>query len=498
MEMVSKFYLSLLQIVRELAGYSMGRSDLVRRAMSKKKHAVMEEERKNFIYGIVDEDGNIEVPGCVRNGIDEKAANRIYDSMMDFASYAFNKSHAAAYAVVGYQTAYLMKYYPKEYIAAMLNSIMGVNDKVSFYIGFANKLGIKVLSPDINESYGKFTVENEAIRFGMAAIKNVGVNVINSIVESRKKKGKFKSFMEFCTNINTSAINKRAIESLIKCGAFDNMKVHRSQLLAVYEKILDGISNTNKRNIDGQISLFETIEKTNNNLGIEYPKIKEFEKKYLLAMEKDMSGVYITGHPLEEYEEILGNLVNTNISDIIGDKPLENEDDVVNQVFKVSDGDRVIIGGLICEVNRKITKTNQYMAFIKLQDMYNSVEVIIFPKTLQKYNLLINEDAIVIIKGRVSIREEEEPKIICEDISPVIKSRTEEIYLLVEEENQVHSILEEMRSTLIKYRGHMPIYICTRKERKKYRVETGLWVDGSDEILTYLRNKFGADNIKVQ
>lgn len=491
----------VMQIVRDLAGYSMGRSDLVRRAMSKKKHKVMEEERKNFIYGIKDENGNVEVPGCVRNGIDAEVADKIYDFMMDFASYGFNKSHAAAYAVVGYQTAYLMRYYPKEYIAAMLNSVMGSNEKVSFYIGFANKLGIQVLPPDINESYGKFTVEKESIRFGMAAIKNVGVNVVESIVKSREEKGKFTSFMEFCTKIDTSAINKRAVESLIKCGAFDNFKVYRSQLLAVYEKILEGIHNTNKRNIEGQITLFESLEKTNNNLEIEYPKIKEFEKKHLLAMEKEMAGVYITGHPLEEYEEILEGLTNTKLSDIIEENSLEEveeENEIAKEVFKVADGDRVVIGGLITEVNRKVTKTNQYMAFLNLQDMYSSIEVIVFPKTLQKYNSLINEDAIVVIKGRVSIREEEQPKIICEDIAPVIKQSSEEIFVLVETEKAIPIVISDIRESLIKHKGDVPIYLCTRKERKKYRIEPSLWVDGSIEILTYLRNKFGENSVKVQ
>lgn len=269
----------VMEIVRKLAGYSMGRSDLVRRAMSKKKHKVMEEERKNFIYGVVDDNGNIEVPGCKRNGISEEAANKIFDQMMDFASYAFNKSHAAAYAVIGYQTAYLMKYYPVETIAAMLNSVMGTSEKVAHYINFAESLGIQVLPPDINESYSKFTVKGDKIIFGLAAIKNVGYNVVETIVVSRNNKGEFESLMDFINKIDLSSVNKRAIESLIKAGALDCFDVFRSKLLAVYEKLMDSVSSERKRNIDGQISLFgmeEEIEVPEIN----YPNIKEFAKKY--------------------------------------------------------------------------------------------------------------------------------------------------------------------------------------------------------------------------
>ena len=264
----------VMEIVRKLAGYSLGRSDLVRRAMSKKKHKVMEEERKNFIYGIVNENGEIEVPGCIRNGISEEAGNTIFDSMIDFASYAFNKSHAAAYAVVGYETAFLMRYYPVEYIAAMLNSVMGTSEKVAHYIKFAESQGIQVLPPDINESYSKFTVKGNTIRFGMAAIKNVGINVIESIVKTRKVKGKFISLEDFVDKIDISAVNKRAVESLIKAGALDCFDIFRSRLLGVYEKVMDGTANEKRRNIDGQISLFALADDKLNLPKVSYPNIK--------------------------------------------------------------------------------------------------------------------------------------------------------------------------------------------------------------------------------
>ena len=306
----------VMEIVRKLGGYSMGRSDMVRRAMSKKKHKVMEEERKNFIYGITDENGNVEVPGCIRNGISEEAGNKIFDTMMDFASYAFNKSHAAAYAVVGYQTAYLMRYYPVETIAAMLNSVMGTAEKVAHYIKFAESQGIQVLPPDINESYSKFTVKGDSIRFGLAAIKNVGWNVVESIVKSRKEKGRFTSLEDLIDKIDLSAVNKRAIESLIKAGALDEFKVFRSRLLAVFEKVMDGASNERKRNIDGQISLFGLADDSINIPKVVFPNIKEFDKRHILLMEKEMTGLYLSGHPLDEYKQSLKLQTSTTIEAI--------------------------------------------------------------------------------------------------------------------------------------------------------------------------------------
>ena len=397
-----------MQIVRDLAGYSLGRSDLVRRAMSKKKHKVMEEERYNFIHGIVDEQGNIEVAGCIKNGISEKAANNIFDSMMDFASYAFNKSHAAAYAIIGFQTAYLMRYYPTEFIAAMLNSIMGINEKVAYYTRFATETQIEVLPPDINESFTKFTVENNGIRFGLAAVKNVGSNVIESIVKSREAKGKFTSIMDFCSKIDMASVNKRAVESLIKAGAFDSLKVYRSKLIAVYEKVMDGKLNERKKNIEGQMSLFVEFKDSFSDFEVKYPEIKEFDKKYLLAMEKEMTGLYISGHPLDEYEDTLNLQTNTIISDLMIDETIDESE--LSQIVKIRDGDKVIIGGIITEVSRKLTKNNDMMAFIKLEDLYGNVEVIVFPKVFEKCSTFLQVDGLIVLKGRVSIREDEQPK----------------------------------------------------------------------------------------
>ncbi len=482
----------VMEIVRKLAGYSMGRSDLVRRAMSKKKLHVMEEERHNFIHGIVTEDGEEKVPGCIKNGISENAANKIFDSMMDFASYAFNKSHAASYAVVAFQTAYMIYYYPTEYIAAMLNSIKGDNEKVAYYTRFAGEIGIQVLTPDINESYAKFTVKDDKIRFGLSAIKNVGENVIDSIVKSREKKGTFSDLMNFCNKIDVACINKRVVESLIKAGAFDCFNIYRSKLLAVYEKVLDGVSSSRKKNIDGQLSLFTDFKKIEVN--IEYPQIKEFEKRHILAMEKEMTGLYLSGHPLEEYEKTLAFQTSAKISDIIADESLE--DGIVQQA-KLKDGDKVIIGGIVTTVSKKITRNNDMMAFIRLEDLFGVIEVIIFPKTFQKFKNLVEEDSILIVKGRVSVREEEQPKILCESIEPLIKENSERLYIQIEDEKSLKGAIENTKPLCLEFNGSIPIYFCTKKERKKFRIDKNLWVKNDLELLSNLRKRFGDENIKL-
>ena len=434
----------VMEIVRKLGGYSMGRSDMVRRAMSKKKHKVMEEERKNFIYGITDENGHVEVPGCVRNGISEEAGNKIFDTMMDFASYAFNKSHAAAYAVVGYQTAYLMRYYPVETIAAMLNSVMGTAEKVSNYIKFAESQGIQVLPPDINESYSKFTVKGDSIRFGLAAIKNVGWNVVESIVKSRKEKGKFTSLEDLIDKIDLTAVNKRAIESLIKAGALDGFKVFRSRLLAVFEKVMDGASNERKRNIDGQMTLFGLAEDAIDIPKIVFPNIKEFDKRHILLMEKEMTGLYLSGHPLDEYKQSLKLQTSTTIETIEKSYEIflesinaELDESMISEEPIINDNDTVIVGGILTEVNQKVTRNNTMMAFLKLEDLTGTIEVIVFPKALDRLRDIIKEDTLVKLKGRVSIKEDELPKIICENIEGLEKINGNKLYIRVKDKGAI-------------------------------------------------------------
>ena len=487
----------VMEIVRKLGGYSLGRSDMVRRAMSKKKHSVMEQERKNFIYGIVDEEGNVEVPGCLRNGISEKAANDIFDSMMDFASYAFNKSHAAAYAVVGYQTAYLMHYYPVETIAAMLNSMMGSSEKVAHYINFAESQGIQVLPPNINESYSKFTVQDDKIRFGLAAIKNVGMNVVDSIVEARDSKGKFESITDFINKIDLSAINKRAVESLIKAGALDDFKIFRSKLLAVHEKLMDSMASERKRNIDGQISLFGLTEDEDfKATEVMYPNIKEFAKNNLLAMEKEMTGLYLSGHPLDEYAKSLKVMTSTTIQKIYDCKEAHNEG-IDHEEYSIHDEDKVVVGGIITEVTQKVTRNNQIMAFIKIEDLSATIEVIVFPKTLDRVRNLIAADAFVIIKGRVSMKEDEAVKIICETMEPLEKVDSSKVYVRVDNLDMARDTKPKLMEICNEYAGNTPLYVFTANDRKNYRMPRNMWVNLSSDIFLELEKVFGEGNVKI-
>ena len=400
----------VMQIVRDLAGYSLGRADLVRRAMGKKKLDVMAKEREIFINGQVDENGNVIVPGCVRNGIDEKSADKIFDEMAEFAKYAFNKSHAAAYAVVSYQTAYLKAYYPEEFMAATLNSFLGNLDKVPYYIEECKRLNIEILRPNINKSDTRFTVDNGKIRFGMGSIKNVGVAAVNAIVEERRKNGEYKSFTDFCERIQDEAVNKKCIESLIKAGAFDEFEQTRSTLMASFEEIIDSISDSSKKNFKGQVSMFD-LGASNEDEGNEleklkytYHTLKEFSDKELLSMEKEMLGLYISGHPLSEIKEQIEKV--TNISTL---KIREGLDELEQTGrFPYKDGQNVKFAGIINSIKKKYTKNNKIMAFVTLEDLYGSMEVIVFENAYQSAGSSLMEENIVLVEGRLSIREEDE------------------------------------------------------------------------------------------
>ena len=406
----------VMQIVRDLAGYSLGRADLVRRAMGKKKLDVMAKEREIFINGQVDENGNIIVPGCMRNGIDEKSANKIFDEMAEFAKYAFNKSHAAAYAVVSYQTAYLKAYYPEEFMAATLNSFLGNLDKVPYYIEECRRLKIDILKPDINKSETRFIVDNGKIRFGLGSIKNVGVAAVNAVVEERQKNGEYKSFTDFCERIQAEAVNKKCIESLIKAGAFDEFEQTRSTLMASFEDIVDAISDSSRKNIQGQVSMFdlgglggnqnpsEEDEKQLEKLKYSYTTLKEYTDKELLSMEKEMLGLYISGHPLEQLKEIIEK--NSNISTL---KIKEGLDELEQTgKFPYKDGQTVKFIGIINSIKKKYTKNNKIMAFLNVEDLYGNIEVIVFENCYQMSANSLIEDNIVLIEGRLSIKEEEQ------------------------------------------------------------------------------------------
>ncbi len=413
----------VMQIVRDLAGYSLGRADLVRRAMGKKKLDVMAKEREIFINGQVDEQGNVIVPGCVRNGIDEKSADKIFDEMAEFAKYAFNKSHAAAYAVVSYQTAYLKAYYPEEFMAATLNSFLGNLDKVPYYIEECKRLNIEILKPDINESETRFTVDNKGkIRFGMGSIKNVGTSAVDSIVEERRKNGKYKSFTEFCERIQGEAVNKKCIESLIKAGAFDEFEQTRSTLMASFEEILDSISDSSKKNFKGQVSMFDLAsgnseeENELEKLKYTYHTLKEYSDKELLSMEKEMLGLYISGHPLEELKEQIE--MCSNFSTLKIREALEEQEQT--GAFPLKDGQTVKFAGIINSIKKKYTKNNKIMAFVNIEDLYGNIETIVFENAYQSAGQALMEESIVLVEGRLSIREEEQSvSIIANKIIPL-------------------------------------------------------------------------------
>lgn len=491
----------VMQIVRDLAGYSYGRSDLVRRAMSKKKMDVMEEERKNFIYGIVDEKGKVEVPGCVRNGVPAEVANKIYDDMIDFANYAFNKSHAAAYAVLAYQTAYLKCHYKVEFMAALMTSVMGNTSKVVQYIQDCKRQGIEVLPPDINKSEAKFTVDEGSMKFALGAVKNVGVGMINSLVKTREEKGEYTDFVDFCQRVDSKDINKRAVESLIKCGAFDSMGAYRAQLLSTYEGIMDSIQQDKRRNIAGQIDLFQINEGIDNSMmQFSLPNIREFNDKIRLGMEKEVIGFYITGHPLSEFEKELQYVSSVNSSQI-----LEVMDNIEEASLK--DGQAIIVGGMITEVNNKITRHNQMMAFIVLEDLFGTMECIVFPKIYKNFGALIHEESFVILEGTLNIKEDEPPKILVNKIRPLLKiseddlkgvgkKSSSKLFIKLKKKDD-WELVEKAKPTLKRYTGMTPIIIYIEETGEKLQADRELWVDIKEELINQLTLFFGKDNIKV-
>ena len=397
----------VMQIVRELAGYSLGRADLVRRAMGKKKLDVMAKEREYFINGQVDENGNVLVPGCVRNGIDKESANKIFDEMAEFAKYAFNKSHAAAYSVVSYRTAYLKTYYPEEFMAATLNSFLGNLDKVPIYIYECKRLNIGILKPDINKSFTKFTVQDKKIRFGLGSIKNVGISAIETVISEREKNGEFKSFTDFCERIQSGTVNRKCIECLIKAGCFDEMNQTRATLLASYERILDTINNQGRNSMANQVTMFDLVQ-PEETVKYQYTVLKELDERELLAQEKEMIGIYISGHPLEKIKEAIQRQTNINSIQI---KDLNGEN-----AGNFKDGQNVKYAGTITSVKKKYTKRNTIMAFVTVEDLYGSAEIVVFDSVFSRCDNILVEENIVIVEGRLSIKEDEDARIIVQNI----------------------------------------------------------------------------------
>lgn len=508
----------VMQIFRSLAGYSLGRADIVRRAMSKKKHSVMEQERKIFINGLTDENGNVIVDGCVRRGVDEKTASSIYDEMESFASYAFNKSHAAAYATVSYKTAWLKCYYPHEYMAALLSSVLDNQNKMAVYIAECQRLGISVLPPNVNESNLGFSVSGNNIRYGLLAVKNLGRNFIDQIINERKFKP-YESFYDFCKRLYGRNMNSRAIESLIKCGAFDGLGANRRQLLAITKTVLDDLDYESRRNSGGQMSIFDlgSDEAVKSSSEIEMPDLPEFSKEELLYMENEIAGMYLSGHPMDEYT----SFAKLTKADRTGDM-ISNEG---NLYF---DGKKVSVVCVVSKVKTQLTKNNKMMAFANIEDRYGSMEVVVFPNVYERYAMLINSGNAVIIRGSLNFKENEEPKILCDTIEkartneeckniklsqseplsvqnkPEYNSNTQPVadgkpkpisalYLRIDDLNT--DIYNRAKRVLDIFEGNTQVIFYLTNSGKKVKAPSSMWVSLNDVMIKELKYQLGDENV---
>lgn len=475
----------VMQIVRDLAGYSYGRSDLVRRAMSKKKASVMEKERHNFVYGN-EEEG---VAGCIKNGIPEGVANHIFDEMTDFAKYAFNKSHAAAYAVVSYQTAYLKCYYPVEFMAALLTSVIDNGGKVAEYIFTCRQMGIKILPPDINEGDATFSVSGGAIRYGLSAIKGLGRPVIESVVREREAGGAFTSLKDFAERLSGKEVNKRTVESFIKSGAFDSLTGTRKQKMMVYVQVLDEVAQNKKRNLTGQLSLFDFAEEEDRQeMEITYPDIGEYSKEQLLALEKEVMGIYVSGHPLESYEELL----KKNITHTTLDFALDEE----TGQTKAEDGEISVVGGIISAKTVKTTRNNSMMAFITLEDMAGAVEIILFPRDYEKYKTLLYEDNKILVKGKITVEEEKAAKLICQEIIP-FADNPKEVWIKYKDKESFVQDEQRLYGILSQYDGNDQVCIFLECEKAIKQLPKSKSIKAENELLAKLSETYGSGNVKV-
>ena len=475
----------VMQIVRDLAGYTLGRSDLLRRAMSKKKGDVMQKERQNFVYGNPEEN----VPGCIANGIDEKTANQIYDEMIDFAKYAFNKSHAAAYAVVAYQTAWLKYYYPVEFMAALMTSVIDNSGKVSEYIYTCRQMGIEILPPDINKGVGNFSVDNGRIRYGLAAIKSIGRPVIEAIIKEREAAGEFKTLKDFIERLSGKEVNKRTIESFIKSGAFDSLGGTRKQFMVIYLQVMDQVNRERKYSMTGQMSLFDMVSDDQKaEFDIPLPNVGEYEKETKLAFEKEVLGIYLSGHPLEEYEDKWKkNITRTT---------LEFQLDEETGRAKVHDGAKETVGGMITAKTIKYTKNNKVMAFLTLEDLAGSVEVIVFPKDYEKNQQYLEEESKVFIRGRVSEEDEADSKLICETVIPFEQTR-KELWLQYPDKAAYLAGEQELFAMLADAEGDDEVIIYCRKEKAVKKLPPGRNVKADKVLLSRLTNYLGEACVKL-
>ncbi len=474
----------VMQIVRNLAGYTLGRSDLVRRAMSKKKASVMEKERQNFVYGNEQEG----VPGCIANGISEKTANKIYDEMTDFAKYAFNKSHAAAYAIVAYQTAYLKYYYSVEFMAALMTSVIEMPAKVAEYIQVCRQMGIQILPPDINNGERGFSVDQGRIRYGLSAIKSVGRPVIESLVKERRENGIYRTLSDFIER-NSGQVNKRAIENFIKAGALDCLPGNRQQKMLVYSRVVDHISQNKKNSMAGQMSLFDLVgEEDKKAYEISMPDVGEYAKEVILAFEKDVLGIYLSGHPLEQYRGILEKNISAKTTDF--------QPDEETGLSVVMDNQKVVVGGMVIEKTIKYTKNNKVMAFVTLEDLVGTVEVVVFPRDYEKYQSLLDEDARVLIQGRVSAEDDKASKLILERVR-TFEEVPRELWLQFDDrdayaDREAH-LMEELRAVP----GNASVVIYLKDVKAMKKLPAGYRVALQEEWLEKFRREYGSENVRV-
>lgn len=473
-----------MQIVRNLAGYTLGRSDLVRRAMSKKKASVMEKERRNFVYGNAEEG----VPGCISNGIPEKTANKIYDEMTDFAKYAFNKSHAAAYAVVSYQTAFLKYYYPVEFMAALMTSVIEMPNKVAEYILVCRQMGIRILPPDVNRGDYGFSVDDNAIRYGLSAIKNVGRPVIDALVQERENRGPFLSLKDFVERLS-GVVNKRAIENFIKSGALDCLEGNRRQKMTVFGHIMDSVSQEKKNTVAGQLSLFDLAgDDVKKDFEIRMPQVEEYDKDMLLAFEKEVLGIYLSGHPLEQCREMMEKMITARTTDF----QISEETDAP----KVRDGQKVIIGGMITDKTIKYTKNNKVMAFLTVEDLVGTVEVVVFPRDYEKWSGLLEEEARIFIQGRVSGEDEKASKLILE------KARSfdeipREMWIQFRDRDDYSRNEQDLLEYLRENPGSDSVVIYLKDVNAMKRLPAGFHVQITDSWTNGMKKKYGESNVKV-
>ena len=486
----------VMQIVRDLGGYTLGRSDLVRRAMSKKKQSVMEKERANFVYGNAEEG----VPGCAGNGISERVAGQIYDDMMDFAKYAFNKSHAACYAVVAYQTAWLKYYYPVEFMAALLTSVIDNGKKVSEYILTCRSMGIEILPPDINQGVAGFSVDGRSIRYALNAIKGVGRPVIDSIVAERRERGPFTNLKDFITRMAQTEVNKRVIENFIKAGALDSLPGTRKQFMSVYVQILDHVTRDRKNNLAGQLSLFDIVsEEQKEEFDLRMPDVGEYPKEMMLAFEKEVLGIYISGHPMEEYQA----LWKQNVTHTTNDFALDDETGAV----RVPDQAKVTLGGMISEKNIKYTKKDQMMAFITLEDLVGSVEVVVFPRDYERYGSILLEDEKVFIHGRASVEEDRDGKLICEKVETFAQVQDKDsqgkkmpsgLWIQFQDKQSYEARERELLEAIADSEGNDDVVIFLRSTKGVKVLPEKLRVNAEEGLQRRLKGLFGEENVRVK